>query len=371
MPARLLVALSPTGGGGLERSTLTLLHGFDRSVIEPSVVLTHSPGNNASFLAQLPADVDVTALGKRGFIDQLRIIRELRALYNTVKPDVVMGRGTYANVIALLARRGAGHVPAMMVTEHATPALLNAWRTRWLRWAGRWLYPGAESVVTVSSGMRAVVGNAFGVPETRIGFIHNGFPEQLDRIIAEHAESGARLGPPFGEGAPVIVFVGRLTSEKGVADLIRAVALLGTARALRLLVIGTGPLLASLAELARDLGIEHLVTFAGHRPHPWPEMAAADVVVAPSHSEAFSVMLLEATRTGAAIVATDCDWGPREVLTHERDGLLVPVGDSVALAAAIGRLLDDPALAMRLRAAARATSEGFTPQRTVDAVTRS
>jgi glycosyltransferase involved in cell wall biosynthesis len=67
------------------------------------------------------------------------------------------------------------------------------------------------------------------------------------------------------------------------------------------------------------------------------------------------------------IVVADCDWGPREVIDNERNGLLIPVRDPAALAAAILRVLGDPDLAASLRRAARESSERYAPQRTIDA----
>jgi len=92
-----------------------------------------------------------------------------------------------------------------------------------------------------------------------------------------------------------------------------------------------------------------------HRYH-----AGASVFLAPATGhESFGVILVEAMAAGVPVVASDIP-GYREVVRADRDGLLVPPGDPHALAASVGRILRDPELATRLRAAGRERAEAFT-----------
>ena len=358
----LLVVVPPLGGGGLTRTISVLLNGLDRERVKPSVALTHSLASGDRLIETLPSDVDVAALDKKGFLDQYRVMRSLRAHIDASMPDVVLGMATYASLMALAARRGSLHGPAVIATEHSTPELLKRPDRRWLLWLARRLYPQADAVLAVSQGLRDAVVRAYGVEPDSVQVTYSAWNEGIDEALRDDAT----LGPPLGDGkGPVVAFVGRLAPGKGIDDLIRAIAIVRRTRAAQLVLVGDGPLRSSLETLARDLGVADAVTFRGWIEAPYRHMAAAAVLVVPSHAEALGMVIIEGLRSGAAIVATDCEWGPRELITDGHDGLLVPVGDPVALAAAIGRILAEPGLADRLRAAARRTSERYSPARVI------
>jgi glycosyltransferase involved in cell wall biosynthesis len=101
------------------------------------------------------------------------------------------------------------------------------------------------------------------------------------------------------------------------------------------------------------LGLHDVVRFLGHRPTPWRAWDGAALYVLPSREEAFGLALVEGMACGLPVVATRTA-GPRDIVDDGRTGLLVTPGSAPELAAAIRRLLDDPALARSLGTAARA-----------------
>jgi glycosyltransferase involved in cell wall biosynthesis len=154
-------------------------------------------------------------------------------------------------------------------------------------------------------------------------------------------------------GAPVVVYTGRLHPDKGLPDLVRAWPPVAKRwpRA-RLWLIGEGPQRDELFDLIGDLGFRYLICLPGSFDEIDDVLAAADLFVLPSYSEGMSLSLLEAMAAGLPVVASDIP-GNRAVLTHEREGLLVPPGDSGRLAAAITQVLSLPARGVELGAAAR------------------
>ena len=153
----------------------------------------------------------------------------------------------------------------------------------------------------------------------------------------------------------IVLFVGRHHAQKRVDVLLRAFArVVAEVPGARLACAGEGPLVPSLQELARTLGIADKVAFLGARPDVPALHRAASVFVLPSASEGLPNALLEALASGTPSVATDIP-GTDEVVTHEREALLVPLDDEVALARAIVRLLLDRELASRLVAAGHET----------------
>ena len=145
---------------------------------------------------------------------------------------------------------------------------------------------------------------------------------------------------------PQIIFVGRLVHAKGVQDLCIAVArLLPEFPAVSVAVVGDGPYRAALEDCARALGIAHVVVFHGAQDaaHVRNLLWESDVFVNPSHSEGFPRSVLEAAVAGVPIIATAVG-GTGEIITHAAEGLLVPVGNPVAITCAIRTMLCDEAL---------------------------
>jgi glycosyltransferase involved in cell wall biosynthesis len=154
-----------------------------------------------------------------------------------------------------------------------------------------------------------------------------------------------------------VLLPARLLWDKGVAELVEAARILrGEGRKVDFLLAGTtdpgNP--ASVAEgIVRGWVEEGLIEWLGHVDDMPALFRTVDVVALPSYREGLPKGLIEAAACALPLVATDAP-GCREVVTHEVDGLLVPVRDGVALARAIARLDDDAALRQRLGANARA-----------------
>ncbi|WP_280399266.1 glycosyltransferase family 4 protein [Nocardia carnea] len=168
-----------------------------------------------------------------------------------------------------------------------------------------------------------------------------------------------------------IVMVGRLTPWKGQDVLLRALARMRNRPATVHLVGGTffgeQDYRAELERTATALGLP--VEFTGHADDPAPYFAHADIAVHCSVlAEPFGQVVVEAMGAGCAVVAADAG-GPTEIIRPELDGVLTPPGDPVALAAALDRLVADPALRTRLGAAARDRARDFTVTATARAVT--
>jgi len=160
-----------------------------------------------------------------------------------------------------------------------------------------------------------------------------------------------------------------LVPRKGVDVLVDALAALpaSSGRAV-LLVAGDGPERAALAARAAGLGAR--VCFLGARADKAELLSACDVFALASRAEGLGVAALEAMAAGRAVVATRVG-GLGEAVVDGRTGLLVPPGDPAALAAALARLCDDPALRARLAAAGpERVAEGFEAEQMVGAYER-
>jgi phosphatidylinositol alpha-mannosyltransferase len=197
---------------------------------------------------------------------------------------------------------------------------------------------------------------------TRLGGVFERIPNGVD------VGAWARAEPrPDLLGAPAILFCGRLDRRKGFRFAVRAFARLARERPdLRLVVAGDGPERAALSGLEPQ--VRGRVRMLGAVPNaelPPVHAACAAYAGAAIGGESFGVVLVEAMAAGLPVVASDIP-GYREVVRDGVDGLLVPPADAGALAAGLGRVLDDPELAARLRQAGRERARSFDWEVVVD-----
>ncbi|MDB9300325.1 glycosyltransferase family 4 protein [Halorubrum ezzemoulense] len=169
-------------------------------------------------------------------------------------------------------------------------------------------------------------------------------------FISTVSESDIVETPTISQEDPFkILYVGRLSREKGIDVLIDAVSKINTDLKIELSIIGDGPERSSLHQRSKDQSIEDIVTFHGYVPFDSEllrKYRSYDLFILPSRSEGQGRVLLEAMAAGVPIIASDVGGIPA-VIRHNETGLLVPPDDSEALKIAILSLLDDPSLRFR------------------------
>jgi glycosyltransferase involved in cell wall biosynthesis len=312
---------------------------------------------NAFVAAARAAGVEVDVIGERFRFDP-RVIGYLRRVVERRAPDIVQTHMIKSHFLARLAGLGRGRPWVAYHHGYTTTDLKMLAYNR----LNRWSLPAAERVITVC-GPFAERLTREGVPRERINVRHNSVVAPPPADVDERRALREKLGAD--EGTRVVLAVGRLSREKGHADLVRSLAALRGLHPeldFKLVIVGEGPERKRVEAEARAAGVLGHVVFAGHTANVRPYYAAADVLALPSHSEGSPNVLLEAMAAGLPVVATAVGGVP-EIATNEESALLVPAHDTDAFAAALGRLLTDEALAGRLgrAAAARAIAE-FSPE---------
>ena len=199
-----------------------------------------------------------------------------------------------------------------------------------------------------------------GVPTARFSTVANGIRPRGTGPGRAAARAALGLDPR----QPIVLTVGRLAVQKGHRYLIEAVPELASRFPdVAVVIIGKGPLDERLRGQAAGLGVADRVRLAGFRPDARMLLDAADVFVLPSRQEGMPLAAIEAMEAGLPVVATRVI-GTAEVVVDGETGILVPPEDPPALAAAIGRLLDDPARSARFgKAGRRRYLDGFTSGR--------
>jgi glycosyltransferase involved in cell wall biosynthesis len=231
----------------------------------------------------------------------------------------------------------------------------------------RWSLRKAAHMVTVCGPFRAQLVSR-GIPAARIAVRHNA----INPFAAPEAGDieAARSSIPCPASTPLLLMVSRLSHEKGHVDLLEALAILkrrGTR--CHTVIVGEGHERGAIERARERLGLTEEVTLAGHKDNVRPYFAIADLFLMPSHSEGSPNSLLEAMSAGVPCVASNAGGIP-EIMTDGETGLLTPARDPEALATAIDRLIEDPALAAALAANALAQTARFTPDAYHEALVR-
>ena len=335
---------------GVKRLFAWMIPRFDTERYNVSLVSLRKKDLSEETLESL--GVDITYLHKSKF-DPATLPALLKVI-DRQKIDVLHLHGYGATTFGRLA--GAmRHLPTI-VHEHA-----NLTDTPWFqKVADAALEPVTDIALAVSQSTADFVIKARQIPARKVKVVYLGVPlEEFSRqrpepeIIAARAELG--IAPSdFAIGT-----VTRLHDSKGNSYLVDAARLVLNDRPhARFFVVGEGPLREPLEAQARALGMTDRFVFAGFAKDVARVVSAFDLSVFPSLWEGTPLTVFEALAMGKAIVATDAD-GLLDVLTHERDAIIVPKRNARALADGLIRVMDEPHTRDRLRAAAYETGKQY------------
>lgn len=282
-----------------------------------------------------------------------RVVALRRALFKS-RPEVVLSFCDSTNVLTLASTLGWS-IP-VVVSERSDPAaqrLARPWQ--WLR---QRLYRNAAKVIVLTEAAARTVAPWCSAPPIVIASAVDPPPESSPDSSPE--SDVARDKSPTGDRPPIVLGIGRLEIEKGFDQLLIAFATVAPRHPdWRLVIYGEGSLRDELERLRDDLGLRDRVDLPGWVRPIWPAIRGGDLFVLPSRYEGFPSALLEAMACGLASVAFACPSGPSAIIRDGVDGLLVPPGDTDALAVAIEKCIGDPAARSELGRAAMGVTGRF------------
>lgn len=330
--------------GGVQQGVLNLCRGLDPVRFEPIACAIENSGAIGREIEN--AGFEVILLGYKR--QPWKTIRALARIIRERRIDIVHASSYHPSLYARIAGLLAGR-PVMLEYDHTIREKRRFQRVLFNKLLSRF----TDAHVAVATQVAEHVRAWYGYAAEKVHVIHNGvdterFQPAQDKVAAKEAVG---LDP----SRPVIGMVARLDPLKGCGDFFQAVSSLRDSFDAQWLVVGAArnreeeeTVLAS----ADACGVRDCVQFLGLRRDIPQLLAAFDLYVFPTLKEGFPNSLLEAMAAGCAVVASDFP-GNLEVARHERNALIVPMGDAEALTQAMRRLLLDRDLATRLGVQAR------------------
>ena len=324
--------------GGAERAAALLCNQWSRAGHHVHILTFEDEGSSSFYT--LDPGVTLTNLGilrkSHNILHSISNIlwrnSVIRQALKHSSPDVVVSFMDTTNIRTLAATVGLD-LP-VIVSERTDPSKHNIGRVwRFLRAI---TYPFASVVVTQTRGALL----ALPWPIRSNGTVIGNAVQAPDMAKVDLQQSLER---------PTIISVGRLSSGKGYFTLIEAFASIAEQYPQwHLTLVGDGDARAALEARSMNLGLMDRIHFLGASTDISPLLYAGDIFALASRYEGFPNALCEALAHGLPVVATDT-LGAREVIRHEYNGLLTPVGDAPALGNALARLIENGALRQRLR----------------------
>jgi glycosyltransferase involved in cell wall biosynthesis len=343
--------------GGAERLLLAILARLDRTAFDATVICPDSGGlrkmvaelgvrNEAlvDLKARFTWRVDLLVQYLKSFI---HVIVELRKKIIRVNPDLIHANSVRAGLVATFATLGLGkpvvwHIHDLLPRHPFNPLIR----------AVGFFAPRTRMIAVAQASADRFIGSFRGLRE-RVTVIRNGIDRRIfhpDQTAKQKICSELDL---LANG-PVIGIVGRLTPSKGQLELLRAFPFVLREFPTATLLIAGAPAfnqeheyLQILTRTASELGISNRVRMLGSRDDVAAIMQALDLLVINSSVEACCLVALEAMACGTPVLATNTGGTP-EIIEHGTSGWLIPLRDESALAAAIVKLIGQPAVRARL-----------------------
>lgn len=353
-----LFAIPSLSGGGAERVILWLSERFQKLNYNTHIVTMSSESFD---IYPVPDGVNRHALsltgGSSGKFSAIAInfsrINQLRKTVNAINADVVISFTTTINVLSILACMGTKTVSIVSERSNPTRMKLNKFWQILRKITYRFADVQVAQTERVANWLKENTGNRNVVV----------IPNPVVYPILSQSKNGESKSDMLSDNCRIILAVGRLISQKGFDSLIRAFS---TAckdnSSWHLVILGDGDNYDSLKSLADSTDIGDRIHLVGRCADITSWYNRAEIFVLSSIFEGFPNVLVEAMAHGLAVVSTDCEYGPREIIDEGVNGMLVPVGDETAMSEGLTKLVQEEKLREKLGSNAKKVRDTYSPE---------
>jgi len=341
--------------GGVERSFFILAKTLEKRGHSVNIITL----GKASYIEDSSFSVPIVNLKKSKVTTSIFPLTNYLSKNNI---DIVISAQYYANIGILVAQKFLSQKPKIIITErtHLKESLkeLNILKRSFLKFLIRFLYKNADSIVGNSRSVCESILLSTKINRQDIKLILN--PTFVPEIL-EKAEKPIKEKWIQNSKEPIILTVGRLSSQKNISLLIDSFSELLNFKKCKLLIIGDGPEKNKLESKVNSMNLSEKIKFLGFSSNPYKYFKYCSVFTLTSKFEGLPNVLIESQALGLPIVTTDSPGGSREVVSDGKSGLLVKNINKKEIAKNIFELIKNNDLRIKLIKEGKKSAKRFTP----------
>jgi GalNAc-alpha-(1->4)-GalNAc-alpha-(1->3)-diNAcBac-PP-undecaprenol alpha-1,4-N-acetyl-D-galactosaminyltransferase len=325
---KIIIVLPSINIGGAERVASILEREWNKKN-ETKIVVFDVSNSTYSFKGEI-IDLKLRSFNTIIFkvIQLIRRSFQLLKIFRKEKPDQIFSFMESANFPSIISSCITGNLNKLTISVHADPVTMP--KTHRLLISFLYLYP--RKIVSVSKGVYEAL-SKIGISKKKLKLIYNPLSDTSPNISSP-------LAKPKESPKNYILGVGRLDKNKSFDLLIEAFVKLPFTD-LHLIILGEGEEKKNLESIISNKGMCNRIHLHGLVDDIWPWYRYAKCLVSTSQSESWGNVIVEAMSQNCPVIAFDCNYGPREIITHDVNGLLVKLNDIQSLIVNITRLLSD------------------------------
>lgn len=347
---KILFFIPSLGNGGAEKQVLRLANALGRN---PEYQISVAVSKRGKYEHELHEKVRLIHLLDMNISSStLRMvfcIRKLRKLIGRIQPDKVISVLNNANIVTWRALLGIERTSRPAFYCCVQNNLENEFQRQKFPIGGIYrkylplTFRSADRIIAISEGVKWNILNQFPDLAGKVNRVYNiGYDEDISSLANEPVEEEK-------SGEYLLVACGRLVPQKNYPMMVMAFQkVVEKYPKVDLWILGEGNSRKEIERMIHDRGLEDKVRLLGFKSNPFKYYKAADIFILSSDWEGFGNVIVEAMATGTPVVATDCPYGPSEIITNDMNGYLVDCNDHEAMAERVSFLIENQAKRQQL-----------------------